>query len=121
MPWSKDDYPASMKNLDPKVRNKAIEIANALLRENYSEGRAIAIGTAQAHEYVEGKSDSRPHYEVKAREDEWIFRKPGSDHVIYKDSTKSDLLDKAKDYVNDHDGILSIFHADGSHEKTLYE
>ena len=31
MPWNKQDYPVSMKNLEPRVRHKAIEIANALL------------------------------------------------------------------------------------------
>ena len=53
MPWSEDHYPVSMKNLTPEVRNKAIEIANALLKEGYPEGRAIAIGTAQAEEWGE--------------------------------------------------------------------
>ncbi|PIC70899.1 hypothetical protein CSV77_06230 [Sporosarcina sp. P16b] len=121
MPWSKNDYPASLKNLDPTVRNKAIEIANALLRENYSDERAISIATAQAHEYVQGKSEGRPHYEVKPRENEWIFSKVGSDHVLFKEDTKSVLLEKAKKYVNEHEGILQVFHADGSHDKTLYE
>lgn len=31
MPWSKKEYPDSMKNLPEDVRAKAIEIANALL------------------------------------------------------------------------------------------
>jgi uncharacterized protein YdaT len=52
MPWSEHDYPASLKNLTPEVRNKAIEIANALLGEGYEEGRAIAIATAQAEEWA---------------------------------------------------------------------
>ncbi|MGG3282575.1 hypothetical protein [Paenibacillus solani] len=53
MPWSKHDYPPSMKNLEPRVRNKAVEIANALLEEDYDEGRAIAIATAKAEEWDE--------------------------------------------------------------------
>ncbi|GIO40762.1 hypothetical protein [Paenibacillus apis] len=53
MPWSKGDYPPSMKNLDSRVRNKAIEIANALLEDGYEEGRAIAIATAKAEEWDE--------------------------------------------------------------------
>ena len=44
MPWSDDRYPVSMKNLPPRLRHKAIEIANALLREGTPEGRAIRIG-----------------------------------------------------------------------------
>lgn len=51
MPWSKHDYPPSMKNLEPRVRNKAVEIANALLEEDDDEGRAIAIATAKAEEW----------------------------------------------------------------------
>lgn len=44
MPWSDDRCPVSTKNLAPRVRHKAIEIANALLREGTPEGRAIRIG-----------------------------------------------------------------------------
>ncbi|WP_197282683.1 hypothetical protein [Bacillus sp. FJAT-18017] len=53
MPWSKNDYPASMKNLDPEVREKAIEIANAILEDDNDEGKAIAIGIDKAREYFE--------------------------------------------------------------------
>ncbi|MEF2964517.1 hypothetical protein V3851_01635 [Paenibacillus sp. M1] len=53
MPWNSHDYPPSMKNLEPRVRNKAVEIASALLEDGYEEGRAIAIGTAKAEEWAE--------------------------------------------------------------------
>jgi uncharacterized protein YdaT len=33
MPWTQSDYPDSLKNFEDDVRNKAIEIANALLEE----------------------------------------------------------------------------------------
>lgn len=55
MPWTKNEYPPSMKNLMAPVRNKAIEIANALLDDGYEEGRAIAIGTAKAEEWAENR------------------------------------------------------------------
>ncbi|MBS1218894.1 MAG: hypothetical protein H6R21_2027 [Proteobacteria bacterium] len=48
MPWSIDRYPASMKNLPPRVRLHAIAIANALLDEGYDEGRCIRIAIARA-------------------------------------------------------------------------
>lgn len=48
MPWNEHNYPPSMKHLLSEVRNKAIEIANALLEEGMEEGRAIPIATAQA-------------------------------------------------------------------------
>ena len=49
MPWSIDRYPPAMLHLDPRVRLKAVEIANAILERTPSdEGRAIRIGIAQA-------------------------------------------------------------------------
>ena len=48
MPWSDVYYPVSMKNLQPRVRAKAIDIANALLRAGRPEGQAIRIGIARA-------------------------------------------------------------------------
>jgi len=52
MPWTKSDYPDSLKNLSPKVRAKAVEIANALLENGREEGSAIAIATHQAEEWA---------------------------------------------------------------------
>ncbi len=48
MPWNDERYPPSMRNLPPPVRGKAIEIANALLRQGRTEGSAIRIAIAQA-------------------------------------------------------------------------
>jgi uncharacterized protein YdaT len=121
MPWTKNDYPDSFKNLDADVRNKAIEIANALLREGTEEGRAISIATAKAREYVHGDSHDRAKYEVKARGEDWILIKENVERAIFKEGTKEDLLEKAKLYVNEHNGILAVYHADGSLESTLYE
>ena len=54
MPWNESYYPASMKNLPEDVREKAIEIANALLRAGRPEGQAIRIGIAKAEESAAG-------------------------------------------------------------------
>ena len=55
MPWTKSNYPPSLKNFMAPVRNKAIEIANALLDEGYEEDRAIPIATAKAEEWAENR------------------------------------------------------------------
>lgn len=55
MPWTKKDYPVSMKNLMAETREKAIEIANTLLEKGYEEGRAIAIATSTAEEWAENR------------------------------------------------------------------
>ena len=41
-----------MSHLPEVIREKAIEIANALLEEGYDEGRAIRIAIAKAKEWA---------------------------------------------------------------------
>lgn len=53
MPWTRDHYPAAMRNLEPEIRDKAIDIANALLREGHDEGFAIRVAIARAHEWAQ--------------------------------------------------------------------
>lgn len=52
MPWSSTWYPPSMKHLPLPVREKAIEIANALLAEGTDEGKAIRIAIAKAWQWA---------------------------------------------------------------------
>ncbi|MDU6523985.1 MAG: hypothetical protein E6540_08465, partial [Enterococcus sp.] len=58
MPWNVNDYPISMKNLDPLIRKKAIDIGNALLNDGYPDDRAIPIATSQAEKWYKDASDS---------------------------------------------------------------
>ncbi len=51
MPWYNGDYPPSYKNQPKKIRDKAVEIANALLDEGSEEGVAIATGLKKAREF----------------------------------------------------------------------
>jgi uncharacterized protein YdaT len=53
VPWNSEYFPASMSHLPPVVREKAIEIANALLEEGMAEGKAIRIAIAKAKEWAE--------------------------------------------------------------------
>ena len=56
MPWYNGDYPPSYKNQPQKIREKAVEIANEMLKEGADEGIAIATGLKRAREHF--KSDS---------------------------------------------------------------
>jgi len=53
MPWTSTYYPASMSHLPLDVREKAIEIANAMLREGHDEGMAIRVAIARAKEWAQ--------------------------------------------------------------------
>jgi uncharacterized protein YdaT len=59
MPWYHGDYPPSYKNQPVKIREKAVEIANALLGEGADEGIAIATGLKRAREWA--KEQDEPH------------------------------------------------------------
>jgi len=83
MPWTKNDYPASMKNLPVEVREKAIEIANALLDEgdNMDDGVAIATAISRAKDWaanrgidIEPTSDEATTTDVKEHgEDRYVI------------------------------------------------
>lgn len=71
MPWQNGDYPPSYKNQPKKIREKAKEIANKVLRTTDNEGEAIATGLKQA----------RAHF---AKEKEHDHAKAGSNQKSYK-------------------------------------
>jgi uncharacterized protein YdaT len=62
MPWYNGDYPPSYKNQPKKLREKAVEIANEILKESGDEGIAIATGLKRAREYFANheKSNNNP-------------------------------------------------------------
>lgn len=56
MRWYNGDYPPSYKNQPVKLRNKSVEIANALLEEGVPEGLAIATGLKRARKSFKRKA-----------------------------------------------------------------
>jgi uncharacterized protein YdaT len=59
MPWYNGDYPPSYKNQPKALREKAVEIANALLLDGTDEGIAIATGLKRAREYFDDKEETK--------------------------------------------------------------
>ncbi len=62
MPYTRTEYPDSLKYFMAPVRNKAIDIANALLADGNDNTKAIAIATARAEEWALKRS-------IKVRKD----------------------------------------------------
>lgn len=130
MPWSKHDYPPSMKNLDSRIREKAVEIANALLEDGYEEGRSIAIATAQAKEWdenhPEGKNNSgvdkdRPvhssrdhqNLHIVPYEGGWAIKKEGKDKPEDTYHLKNEAEDAAKKIASGKDMRVIIHDKQG--------
>jgi uncharacterized protein YdaT len=59
MPWYNGDFPPSYKNQPIKLRNKAVEIANELLKDGAEEGIAIATGLKRAREFFAKNKESK--------------------------------------------------------------
>lgn len=146
MPWNMNDYPASMKNLDPLIRKKAIDIANALLDDGYPDDRAIPIATSQAEKWYDDasaeekkdfqkakapqKNDSHEHNKnakklmnadvsVKYQDDQWIV-------ISEKASQASDTFDKkeqavarAKEIAKNKNSSVKVYKQDGKLHDTF--
>ncbi|WP_338776524.1 DUF2188 domain-containing protein [Metabacillus sp. FJAT-52054] len=119
MPWSKQDYPDSMKNLPDKTREKAIEIANALLEDKYDEGRAIAIATSQAEKWADGREEPGQTYKLHKREEKWVLEKEHSKRASFSFDTKADALSKARELVHIQNASIMIYKEDGSRDQSI--
>ena len=144
MPWNMTDYPASMKNLDPLVRKKAIDIANALLDDGYPDDRALPIATSQAEKWLENASEEEkkeirqennpqkndPHtknknakkllsanVQVKYEEDKWIVLSEGAKRASDHFDTKEKAIARAKEIAENKKTVVEVLKKDGSHQR----
>jgi uncharacterized protein YdaT len=69
MPWDQAHFPVSMRNFPAVQRSKAIEIANALLRQGVEEGKAIRIAIVAAKRWAESNGVDVSAVRVRAVDD----------------------------------------------------
>jgi uncharacterized protein YdaT len=127
MPWTKGDYPPSMKNFEPRLRGKAVEIANALMGEGYDEARAIAIATSQAKEWVKdhpqhahGDQDEESNnLHVVPYEGKWAIKAEGVDEPEDVVPTKAKAVKMALKIASD-DNLSAIIHREDGTIETAH-
>lgn len=147
MPWNLTDYPASMKNLDPLIRKKAIAIANALLADGYPDDRAIPIATSQAEKwYKDASADEKKDFqraktpqkndshttnknakklmnadvEVTYDDDKWLVRSEKADQASDSFETKEQAVERAKEISKNKHSSVKIYKQDGTLQQTIY-
>lgn len=144
MPWDLNDYPNSMKNMDPLVRKKAIDIANALEEEGYEDNRAIPIAQSQAQEWYDNaseeekkefenkpdpsKTDDHPSTanpdlldnDVKVfYEDEvWKVQTAGAERAAQTFDYKEDAIKRGEKIASNKESQLIIYKQDGEIQST---
>ena len=136
MPWTKTDYPDSMKNLPAQVRNKAIEIANKLLEEkDMDEGIAIATGISRAKDWAANRgkktdnpeksriSDVKQHgedrYVIPYESSKWAIKIEGRREVEKIFPNKKEAVSKAREEAKEVNGSLTIQKRTGKVEKRI--
>lgn len=133
MPWRKGDYPPSLKNFDTRVRDKAVEIANALLRDGYDEGRAIAIATSQAKEWDEHHPEpglerepprsrhgaKRATLHVVPAEGDWAVKWAGDDEPIDVSASKAEAIKRARLIAEEQEARTVIHRRNGTIERSV--
>lgn len=137
MPWTKSDYPVSMKNLPAAVRNKAIEIANALLEEkNMDEGIAIATAISRAKDWAANRgkqteplpskhsrtTDVKEHGKdryVVPHNGQWAIREEDREKIERTYHTKKEAVEQARREARRSNASLTIQRKNGKVEKRI--
>lgn len=145
MPWNMTDYPASMKNLDPLIRKKAIDIANALLDDGYPDDRAIPIATSQAEKwYDDASAEEKKEFqrakapqkndaheqnknakklmnsdvEVKYQEDHWSVVSANAQQASDTFDKKEQAVARAREIAKNKQSSVKVYKQDGELQET---
>lgn len=129
MPWTKNDYPNSMKNLEPTLREKAIEIANAILSEGkmHDEGQVIATSISKAKDWASHHGMKVPKTEtdlkdhgtdqyVTPHQNGWALKTENSEKPYKVYATKHEAIEKGEEMARKHNANLIIQGEDGKIE-----
>jgi uncharacterized protein YdaT len=126
MPWTKKDYPDAMKNLPAEVREKSIEIANALLDErDMNEGLAIATAISRAKDWAANrgkdfetrsdtsrKTDVKQHgedrYVIPQEDDKWAIKKEKNERVSKVFDDKQEAVKEARKAAKEANASLTV-------------
>ncbi|KPG68724.1 DUF2188 domain-containing protein [Enterococcus sp. RIT-PI-f] len=146
MPWNVNDYPVSMKNLDPLVRKKAISIANALLADGYDDDRAIPIATSQAEKWFDHATEAEKkafqkekspqkndahevnqnaeklidaNVTVRYQDDQWKVRSTGAARASDQFDKKEEAVARGKEIAQNKQSILTIYKQDGTKQQEI--
>jgi len=136
MPWTKTDYPASMKNLPKEVRGKAIEIANALLEERkMDEGIAIATAVSRAKDWAANRgkqtepaarsrtTDVKHHgkdkYVVPGPNVGWAVKEEGQKRIEKEFDTKTQAVRQAKREASKENASVTVQKKTGRIEERI--
>lgn len=140
MPWNMQDYPDSLKNFEPLLRKKIIDIANALEESGYEDDRAIPIAINEGKEWYNNASQSeRDAFEKEANpqkdddhdtssanpdlldndvevfyeDEQWKVKTVDAERASDTFDKKSDAIERAKEIAENRDAKVISYTKDG--------
>lgn len=131
MAYKKENFPTSMKNLLPEIREKAIEILNTLVDEKEMElnmaiptaiSRAKDWATNRGVEVPESNTDEKKHGEdiyVTPHDKGWAIKKEKSERVSFTFNKKMEAVSKARIIAKKNHGSLIIQRMNGTIQSKL--
>jgi len=136
MPWTRSDYPNAMKNLPKQVRDKAVDIANALLEEKQmEEGIVIATAISRAKDWAANRgkkvdnpeisriSDVKKHgedrYVIPYENRKWAIKVEGNEEVEKVFPHKKEAIVQARKEAKEANASLTIQKRSGKLEKRI--
>ncbi|TNE85810.1 MAG: DUF2188 domain-containing protein [Deltaproteobacteria bacterium] len=112
MPWNANAYPSSWNDLPTPVREKAIEIGNALLDRGMAKSQAIPIALSQARKAL-GSSGPADVW-VIPHDTGWAVKAEGSSDVRARFETQCEAIDAAVDHARDAGVVVTVQSSDGT-------
>ena len=140
MPWNMQDYPDSLKNFEPLLRKKIIDIANALEESGYEDDRAIPIAINEGKEWYNNASQSeRDDFDKEANpqkgdnhdtssanpdlidndvevfyeEEQWRVKTVDAERASDSFDIKADAIERAKEIAENRDANVISYTKDG--------
>ena len=140
MPWNMQDYPDSLKNFEPLLRKKIIDIANALEESGYEDDCAIPIAINEGKEWYNNASQSeRDAFEKEANpqkdddhdtssanpdlldndvevfyeDEQWKVKTVDAERASDTFDKKSDAIERAKEIAENRDAKVISYTKDG--------
>ncbi|WP_338487775.1 DUF2188 domain-containing protein [Ruoffia tabacinasalis] len=140
MPWNMQDYPDSLKNFEPLLRKKIIDIANALEESGYEDDRAIPIAINEGKDWYNNVSQSeRDAFEKEANpqkdddhdtssanpdlldndvevfyeDEQWKVKTVDAERASDTFDKKSDAIERAKEIAENRDANVISYTKDG--------
>lgn len=140
MPWNMQDYPDSLKNFEPLLRKKTIDIANALEESGYEDDRAIPIAINEGKDWYNNASQSeRDAFEKEANpqkdddhdtssanpdlldndvevfyeDEQWKVKTVDAERASDTFDKKSDAIERAKEIAENRDENVISYTKDG--------